>query len=193
IAAFFGAMTVQFIGGARLLESAVGLPYDVGLIIFVLTTSLYTAIGGFHASILNDALQGIIMLVGSILLLVMTIITAGGIPQAITTLQHIDPNLLSPQGADGFLTQPFILSFWILVCFGVVGLPHTAIRCMAYKDSKAVHQGMIIGTIIIALLMFTMHFTGVLSRAILPDLTIPDQAIPTLMVKILPPFAAGIF
>lgn len=193
ITAFFGAMTVQFIGGARLLETAIGLPYSVGLIIIVIVTSLYTAIGGFHAGILNDALQGIIMLVGSILLLIAAIYTAGGLPQAMATIKSIDPKLLTPQGANDFLTPPFVMSFWVLICFGVVGLPHTAVRCMAYNNSKAVHQGMIIGTIVITLLMFTMHFSGVLSRAIIPDLTIPDRAIPALMIKILPPFVAGIF
>ncbi|WP_218729182.1 sodium:solute symporter family transporter, partial [Enterobacter chuandaensis] len=33
----------------------------------------------------------------------------------------------------------FMTSFWVLVCFGVIGLPHTAVRCISYKDSKAVH------------------------------------------------------
>ncbi|MBN0343530.1 hypothetical protein JTM70_36605, partial [Pseudomonas aeruginosa] len=84
-------------------------------------------------------------------------------------------------------------SFWVLVCFGVIGLPHTAVRCISYKDSKAVHRGIIIGTIVVAILMFGMHLAGALGRAVIPDLTVPDLVIPTLMVKVLPPFAAGIF
>ncbi len=51
-------------------------------------------------------------------------------------------------------------SFWVLVCFGVIGLPHTAVRCISYKDSKAVHRGIIIGTIVVAILMFGMHLAG---------------------------------
>ena len=31
LVAFVGAMTVQFIGGARLLETAAGIPYETGL------------------------------------------------------------------------------------------------------------------------------------------------------------------
>lgn len=50
-------------------------------------------------------------------------------------------------------------SFWVLVCFGVIGLPHTAVRCISYKDSKAVHRGIILGTIVVAILMFGMHLT----------------------------------
>lgn len=41
--------------------------------------------------------------------------------------------------------------------------------------------------------MLGMHLAGALGRAIIPDLQIPDQVIPSLMLKVLPPFAAGIF
>lgn len=191
--AFIGAMTVQFIGGARLLETAAGIPYNTGLLIFGISIALYTSLGGFRASVLNDALQGLVMLLGTALLLIAVIHAAGGLHQAVDTLHQIDPALLTPQGSDQILSVPFMASFWILVCFGVIGLPHTAVRCISYRDSKAVHQGIIIGTIVVAILMFGMHLTGALGRAILPNLKIPDQVIPTLMVTVLPPFAAGIF
>ncbi len=93
-----------------------------------------------------------------------------------------------PHGADGILTGPFMASFWVLVCFGGYRPSHTAVRCISYKDSKAMHRGIIIGTIVMALLMFGMHFAGALGRAIIPDLTVPDRVIPTLMVDVLPPF-----
>lgn len=81
----------------------------------------------------------------------------------------------------------------MLVCFGVIGLPHTAVGCIIYKDSKAVHRRVLFGTIVIAILMFGMHLAGALGRAIIPDLNVPDLVIPTLMITVLPPFAAGIF
>ncbi|WJV64619.1 sodium/pantothenate symporter [Pectobacteriaceae bacterium C52] len=193
LVAFIGAMTVQFIGGARLLETAAGIPYDTGLLIFGITIALYTAFGGFRASVLNDAMQGLVMLVGTFLLLAAVIKASGGLGQAVETLRHIDPELVTPQGVNHILTPTFMTSFWVLVCFGIIGLPHTAVRCISYKDSKAVHRGIVLGTIIVAILMLGMHLAGVLGRAILPDLKIPDQVIPTLMITVLPPFAAGIF
>lgn len=193
LVAFLGAMTVQFIGGARLLETAAGIPYDTGLLIFGISIALYTAFGGFRASVLNDAMQGLVMLLGTILLLVAVIHAAGGLHSAVEKLQQIDPKLVSVQGGDDVLSLPFLASFWVLVCFGVIGLPHTAVRCIAYRDSKAVHRGIVIGTLVVAILMFGMHLAGALGRAILPDLTIPDQVIPKLMVTVLPPYAAGIF
>ncbi|MDA3134822.1 sodium/pantothenate symporter [Atlantibacter subterranea] len=193
LVAFIGAMTVQFIGGARLLETAAGIPYETGLLIFGVSIALYTAFGGFRASVLNDTLQGLVMLIGTILLLVGVVHAAGGLPSAVEKLQLIDPKLIAPEGAGDILSPAFMTSFWVLVCFGVIGLPHTAVRCISYKDSKAVHRGMIIGTIVVAILMFGMHLAGALGRAVLPDLKVPDLVIPTLMVTVLPPVAAGIF
>ncbi|HCW46115.1 MAG TPA: sodium/panthothenate symporter, partial [Erwiniaceae bacterium] len=193
LVAFVGAMTVQFIGGARLLETAAGIPYNTGLLIFGGTIALYTAFGGFRASVLNDAMQGLVMLIGTFLLLFAVVHAAGGMHAAVTKLQQIDPRLVTPQGVDNIITPTFLSSFVVLVCFGVIGLPHTAVRCISYKDSKAVHRGIVVGTIVVAVLMLGMHLAGALGRAILPDLTVPDRVIPTLMLAVLPPFAAGIF
>ncbi|MFU0875543.1 sodium/pantothenate symporter [Kluyvera cryocrescens] len=193
LVAFVGAIAVQFIGGARLLETAAGIKYENGLLIFGITIALYTAFGGFRASVLNDTMQGMVMLIGTIVLLVGVVHAAGGLHNAVETLEQIDPKLVSPQGADDILTPTFMTSFWVLVCFGVIGLPHTAVRCISSIDSMAVHRGIIIGTIVVALLMLGMHLAGALGRAVLPHLTVPDLVIPTLMVQVLPPWAAGLF
>lgn len=193
LVAFIAVMTVQFIGGARLLETVAGIPYDSGLLIFGGIIALYTALGGFRASVLNDVLQGLVMLVGTLLLLYAVIHAAGGTSAAVAQLKHIDPQLISVEGAGGIITPSLIISFTVLVCFGVLGLPNTAIRSISYRDSRAMHQGIIIGTILMAVLMLGMHLSGALGRAILPNLQVPDQVIPQLMITVLPPFAAGIF
>jgi sodium/pantothenate symporter len=193
ILAFIATMVVQFIGGARLLETATGLSYQQGLFLFASCVLLYTVIGGFRAVVMTDALQGIIMLIGTGALLAGVLIAGDGLPNLIHQLEVIDPKLVSPQGAGDMLTQPFMLSFWILVCVGVIGLPHSALRCFGYKDSKALHRGILIGTIVSALLMFGMHLAGALGRALLPAMDSPDKIMPALMMEVLPPWLAGIF
>ncbi len=191
--AFFGTMVVQFVGGARLLEAVTGLSYTQSLTIFAITVGLYTTIGGFRAVVMTDALQGIMMILGTIALLAGVIYAGGGLGAMIKDLQEIDPALISPYGPENFLSQPFVLSFWVLVCFGVIGLPHIAVRCMSYKSSKSLHQGIIIGTIVIAFLTLGMHLAGSLGRVLIPELDSPDQVIPTLMTMVLPPAIAGLF
>ncbi|MGU5536317.1 sodium/pantothenate symporter [Aeromonas caviae] len=193
ILAFIATMVVQFIGGARLLETATGLSYQQGLFLFASCVLLYTVIGGFRAVVMTDALQGIVMLIGTGALLAGILIAGDGLPNLVHQLKEIDPKLVSPQGAGDMLTQPFMLSFWVLVCIGVVGLPHSALRCFGYRDSKALHRGILIGTIVCALLMFGMHLAGALGRAILPGMDSPDKIMPSLMMEVLPPWLAGVF
>lgn len=193
LVAFFAAMMTQFIGGARLLETTIGISYTQALLIFALTVGLYTFIGGFRAVVLTDTIQGTVMILGTIVLLIGVIYAAGGVESAVTKLTEIDPHLVSPYGPNEMLSFQFMASFWVLVCFGVVGLPHTAVRCMAFKDSRALHRGMLIGTAILSIIMLGMHLAGALGRAVVPNLTIPDQVIPSLMLQVLPPLVAGIF
>ncbi|SPX86944.1 sodium/pantothenate symporter [Moraxella ovis] len=191
--AFFGMMVVQFIGAGRLLETTLGLPYEWSIGVFALVIGLYTFAGGFRAVVLTDTVQGLVMLIGTMLLLGATLVATGGMENAMTTLHAIDPRLLTPTGVDDKLSATFMLSFWVLVCFGLIGLPHTAVRAMAYKDSRSLHRGILVGTVVMTVLVLGMHLAGVLARAVVPELDVPDKVIPTLMMMVLPPFVAGIF
>ncbi|MGX9366772.1 sodium/pantothenate symporter [Desulfoplanes sp. PS50] len=190
---FIAAMVAQFIGGARLFETATGLPYHVGLTIFAVSVVLYTTLGGFRAVVLTDVVQGIVMLLGTAALFAGIVHAGGGMTAIVLKLQAIDPGLITPFGPDKFLAKPFILSFWVLVCFGVIGLPHTAVRCFGYKDSRSMHSAIVISTIVLGLLILGMHLCGALGRAIIPDLTVGDKIMPALSLTILPPVVAGIF
>ncbi|AUI87222.1 sodium/panthothenate symporter [Vibrio azureus] len=191
--AFFATMVVQFIGGARLLQTVTGLSYTQGLMIFSLTVGLYTTIGGFRAVVMTDTLQGIMMIIGTVALLYGIVQAGGSVGELIQGLHTIDPALISPYGPNQFLNQPMMLSFWVLVCFGVIGLPHAAVRCISYQSSASLHRGMVISTIMVAFLMFGMHLAGALGRAIVPDIASPDQIMPTLMMTVLSPIVAGLF
>ncbi|WP_373768093.1 sodium/pantothenate symporter [Glaesserella sp.] len=191
---FFAMMMVQFIGAGRLLETTLGISYGSSVLIFAFTVGIYTFIGGFRAVVLTDTIQGMVMVIGTLLLLGGVIYAVGGVENAVNRLEAINPQLIEPYGIDERpLDFTFMASFWVLVCFGLIGLPHLAVRSMAYKDSKALHRAVVIGTIVVAVLMFGMHLAGTLGRALIPDLKVADQVIPTLMLQVLPPIVAGIF
>ena len=188
----FASMAAQWVGGARLIESLTGLPYRTALLIFAVSVLVYVIIGGFRAVALTDAVQGLVMLFGTIILLVATVIAGGGMENIMSQLVAENPNLVSPYGAERDLTPLYVSSFWILVGVGVVGLPQISMRAMSYKNSKGMHTAIIIGTIVIGAVMLGMHLIGVLARAVMPGIEVADTVMPTLAMEVLPSFVAGI-
>jgi len=190
---FMASMLAQFIGGARLFEAITGYSYGAGLVIFGLTVIIYTTVGGFRAVVLTDTIQGIMMTLASVAILAAVVNAGGGTARIMSALESIDPALITPQGAGNALPKPFILSFWVLVGFGILGLPQTTQKCLGYKDSRSMHNAMIIGTLAVGFTMLSMHLVGAMGRAVLPDIKVGDLAVPTLTIRLLSPFWAGIF
>ncbi|MBC2850421.1 sodium/panthothenate symporter [Cetobacterium sp. 8H] len=189
---FIGTIVANFVGGARLFESVTGLPYIVGLIIFSFVIITYTTIGGFRAVALTDAIQGCVMLIASGILFFTILKTGGGMENIMRTIQQTNPQMLTPD-SGGAIAKPFILSFWMLVGVAILGLPATTVRCMGFKNSKSMHNAMIIGTSVVGVLMLIMHLIGVMGLAISPGITVGDKIIPSLAINNLHPILAGVF
>ncbi|NRD74330.1 sodium/pantothenate symporter [Shewanella sp. VB17] len=188
---FIAIIAVQFIGGARLFSGVSGLSYELGLGLFVITVLAYTLTGGFRAVVMTDALQGVVMLAGLILLFG-TILSQGTLSDLMAKASVSSPEILSPHGVNNYLGWPMMLSFWILICFGTMGLPHTLVRLFAVKDRHSLKRGMVWGTVICFLMTLLPHLCGVLGRALYPELTIPDDIMPKLISGLFSPFWAGV-
>lgn len=189
---FIGTIVAQFVGGARLFESVTGLSYNFGLILFTVVVIIYTTFGGFRAVTITDAIQGIVMLLATGLLFFIILEKGNGMENIMQSILKTNPNLLTPD-SNGAVSKPFILSFWMLVGVGVLGLPVTEVRCMGFKDSKAMHRAMIIGTSIVGILMLGMHLVGVMGAAVEPGVEVGDKIIPILAIKNMHPILAGVF
>jgi len=188
----FSSMSAQWIGGGRLIQSLTGLSYIGSLFIFSISVLVYVVIGGFRAVAVTDAIQGIVMFLGTLILLIAVIVAGGGIPTIISDLAAENPNLITPFGANDDLTPAYVSSFWVLVGVGVVALPQIAVRAMSYKNSKSLHRGIIISTIVVGFIMLNMHLIGVLARPVIPGVEVGDTVMPLLAQTILPNWLAGI-
>ncbi|MED1865779.1 sodium/pantothenate symporter [Fictibacillus nanhaiensis] len=182
----------KWVGGGRLIESFTGVSYTTALFIFSASVLVYVIAGGFRAVVITDAIQGVVMLIGTVIILVGTIMAGGGIENIMSELRAENPNLISPYGSDQSLTPLYVSSFWILVGVGVVGLPQISVRAMSYRNAKAMHRAMIIGTFVVGFIMLGMHLAGVFGRVVLPGIEVPDKVMPLLALEVLPGWLAGI-
>lgn len=190
---FMGAyMVAQFTGGGRVIQATTGLPYIWGVILFALVMVFYVTYGGFKAVIWTDLFQGLVMTLGAFVLTAAVLHMGGGTKGITKSILDINPDLLSFTGTMKNISFQYYFGYWVLLGVCLIGLPHATVRCMAYRDSKSMHQAMIIGTVIMGIWTIAFIALGTAANIFVPGLEVPDLVIPQLILHILPGWVAGI-
>lgn len=105
------------------------------------------------------------------------------------------PDMIEPL-SRGKMPLSLYISQWLLVGICTLSLPQSVVRGISYKDTKALHNAMVIGTIVIGAMTLVATWIGVLSKGILTGpLTIygsVDNITPTAIIKSMSPFWAGV-
>ncbi|NET71651.1 MAG: sodium/proline symporter [Sphaerospermopsis sp. SIO1G2] len=185
----------QLVAGSKAINAVFGWNYHLGIIVGAVIVLIYCFSGGIRASIWTDAVQAVIMLVSLLILLIVAVITCGGIGQLWQSLATIDPNLIdwnSSQQKWGFL--PFFIG-WIVAGFGVVGQPHIMVRAMAIDSAENINFARNLKTALGLLNSFAATGIGLAARVIIPDLMVsgdPELALPYLSLELLPVVLVGL-
>ena len=193
---FATTMIAQFVGGAKLFEAVTGYSYVTGLAIFGVAAILFTVIGGFRGVAFTDALCGIAMIVGIVVLAGGILSAGGGYTNIMDTIATNHPEMMEPL-SGGNMPIGLYFTQWLLVGVLTFCLPQSVVRTMSYKDTKSLHSAMIWGTVICGGMMIGVTALGVLSAGILTGELADyggsvDNIIPTAIVTSLPPWLAGI-
>ena len=153
-------------GLSRLFESSLGIPYIYCIIVMAVFTAIYVIAGGFHATALNDFVQGIIMLIG-ILAVVFTVVgKAGGFSTAMQNLGNIPDDA----GRTGTLNSVFgphpadLFGVVVLTSLGTWGLPQMIQKFYSISDDAAIKRGTIISTIFAVIVAGGSYFLGGFGR-----------------------------
>ena len=192
-----------YTGLAYLFEEVFEIDFNVALWAMAILTAIYLVLGGYLAVARNDLIQGIVMVVG-VILMVSYITRApevGGLGNVYDTLKAASPGAveawppfnLDPLTWTAFFTSPGIvlLSFVILTSLGVWGLPQMVHKFYAIRDTSVVRPAIVISTLFAALMAFGAYYTGALSRLFpgTADLAAAkqfDQIMPTVLTAALP-------
>lgn len=181
-----------YMGLSYLFEQVFHIHYTVIMVIMALFTALYLFIGGFLAATIMDFIQGIIMIVGTVLMVWFVIGSkeVGGLASLFTSLKAIDPRLIAPVGPGGFLP---LLSLVILTSLGTWGLPQMIHKFYTVKSGTAMKAATIVSTIFAFLISGGVYFIGSTSRVFFPDnmpmlagVPNPDLIIPQIISSTLP-------
>lgn len=182
----------QFIGGARLLETILGIDYKIALTIFTVFVVCYTTLGGFKTVSITDTIQSVVMMVAIVVIFLVIYFKFGSMSEITRRVMEVDVKYVTPN-AGGEISKPFIMSFWLLVGITLLGIPSTTVRCMSFKDTKSMHKAMIYGSFVIGFILIGMHMIGYMAIALYPTKELGDNLIPYIAVNNLSKVLVGIF
>ncbi len=154
-------------GLSRLFGMAFGLPYEACIIGMAVITCLYVVLGGYMATVVNDFVQGIIMLLGIIAVIAAVIVTNGGSHQIMIKLSQVPLEGSVFQGAFTSICGPDpinLMGVIILTSLGTWGLPQMVTKFYAIKDKDAARKGAIISTIFAFVVAGGSYFLGGFGR-----------------------------
>ncbi len=182
-----------FIGLAYLFNVNFHLTYVLALGIMGLFTAFYLVLGGYKSMTMIDVVFGIIMCVGSTILIISTIDKAGGMGRLTSGLAQIEPRLTAAVGPPGFWP---LFSLIFLTSVAPYGMPQLVQKFYAIKDKRAIRRGMIFSTSFAALISFAAYFTGAAARLFLTPETAPkafsqgkpvfDALMPEFLANVIP-------
>ena len=194
--AFLGAYAAaQLLAGSKALHVIFGWNYSWGIILGAVIVVTYCFSGGIRASIWTDALQSVLMMIAMIMLLVIAVVSCGGIAGLWQQLNQIDPALIDPipQGLQyGF--GLFMLS-WLVAGIGVVGQPHIMIRAMVIDDASKIGTSRNIYAVSYIVFSTAAVLVGLCARVLLPNLINggdPELALPQMAIALLPAILVGV-
>jgi sodium/proline symporter len=185
----------QLVAGSKALNAVFGWNYNLGIIVGALIVVIYCFSGGIRASIWTDAVQAIVMVGSLLLLLVVAVVSCGGVGNLWQSLAAIHPTLINWDASQqpwGFV--PFFIG-WLVAGFGVVGQPHIMVRAMAIDSAEHIGFARNLKTSLGLINSVSATGIGLAARVMLPDLIAsgdPELALPYLSLELLPVVLVGL-
>ena len=165
------SIALQLRGAGAAIAGATGgvLPTNQSIIVLALLFSTYVMVGGLMAAAYTDFLQGIMLIILSVLLVPAGLETIGGIS---ALHAHLSPERLAiaaPVGAkEG--SPLFVAAMSVLALVGIVAQPHVMTANGSGKTETEARVGMCYGNFIKRFLTMAWAFTGLIACVLFPTL-----------------------
>jgi solute:Na+ symporter, SSS family len=182
--------SVTIFAGALVFNQFMGVNFWTGAIILVVITGVYTIMGGLHAVMYTEAIQAIVLLVGSAVLLYYGLEAVGGWDTLMASVPKNQLNMFRP------MSDPEYPWAGILFASPIVGIwywctdQHIVQRCLAAKNEKEARRGTIFAAFLKLLPFFIFLIPGLIAYALHAQgklqLTDTNAAFPEMVKQIMP-------
>ena len=186
-------------GLSSLFETVFGIEGWIIMIALAVLTALYLFFGGYFATALSDFIQGIIMIVG-VVVMVICFLSHGNVGWDLSKLLE-NPNLnwFIFDGTDSgkwlYGSGMSLTALILLTSFAPWALPQTVHKYYAVRDDKSIKQGTIVSTLFALIIGFGAYFTGTLVHffpEVIGSAPNADYFVPMMMNIVIPTGLIGI-
>ena len=162
-----------------------------------MAAALYTATGGLRSVAATDALQSIVMLMASAILWWVLWSTVGGWAGLESRFQQIDPqlvdNMLHIGREEPGVPAPLIIFGWVIVLTAYCIVNHSqAMRLLAARSEWDLKTAALTASVVTVGVMWFNITLGILGRAVMPEISAPDEIYPRLVQEYLNPGLVGL-
>jgi SSS family solute:Na+ symporter len=190
IAYVFTKICVNVYAGAVVFQALMGIDFWTGALIVVVLTGIYTVLGGLRAVVYTEALQTIVLLMGSIIVAVAGLIKIGGWSAFVQAAGSDHLNLFLPANHPefpwpGMIFAPPIVGFWYWCTDQYI-----VQRVLAAKNEQQARRGSIFAAFLKLTPFYIFILPGVMAYVLAKSgqiqLASPDQAFPTMVAVLVP-------
>ena len=186
-------VAAQMVATGKAFDGFTDLDYSTGVLVGAAVIILYTLVGGYKAVAWTDLIQGILMLLGLIIVPLIAIDAAGGWGSVLSNLDGQDPGLLTAWGPEGKSTAALVGIFsFLAVGLPFMGVPQLMVRFMSARSEQSLVPAMVISVVVILLFDLGAVLTGMAGRALFPGLEDPESILPVISTTMLHPVLGGI-
>jgi SSS family solute:Na+ symporter len=189
-------VSVTVYAGAVVFQTLMGIEFWSGALLIVLVTGAYTILGGLRAVIYTDALQAMVLLIGSITITIIGLVKIGGWGNLISEIEPSHFNMFLPADHPdypwiGMVFAPPIIGIWYWCTDQYI-----VQRVLSAQNETQARRGTIFAGYLKLLPIFMFFIPGLIAYAMSNsgqlNYTSSDQVFPTLVRELLPSGMRGL-
>jgi len=186
-------MTAQMVASGKALSSFMGMEYATGVAVGGAIIIAYTFVGGYKAVSYTDVLQGVLMLIGLIIVPIAAIYASGGLASMTSNLVAQDPDFVNMFSlTDGGIKGWVAAVSFVAVGLPFLGVPQLLIRYMSARDDTELKKARVVSVAVLLVFTFGAVTAGIAGRALFPGLEDPETIFPTISNQLFPPLISGV-
>ncbi len=186
-------VSAQLVASGKAFSSFIDIDYQFAVVLGAVIIIVYTFVGGYKAVAYTDVVQGMLMLLGLIIVPTVAIGAAGGWAAVTANLSAQDPALLSMwQLGDNSIAGWVALFSFLAIGLPFLGAPQLMIRFMSARDDRELVKARTVSVIVILLFDLGAVTAGMAGRALFPGLEDAETIFPVLASELFPAVITGL-